>query len=110
MVPPPVPTRLCPHTFVPRHISAPTRIAARQYYCPWTNNNIIVSTRLCVNLIVENTSMPDVVKDTGWRNSIPVRLSTEWTPCYMLFVALRNKFILVVTYGKAPCFYFLERP
>ena len=22
-----------------------------------------------------------VVKDTGWRNSIPVRLSTEKTPC-----------------------------
>ena len=50
-----------------------------------------------------------VVKDTGWRNSIPVRLSTERTPCYMLFVALRNKFILVVTYGKVPCFYFLEK-
>ena len=49
------------------------------------------------------------MKDTGWRNSIPVRLSTERTPCYMLFVALRNKFILVVTYGKAPCFYFLEK-
>ena len=36
-----------------------------------------------------------------------VRLSTERTPtdtncCF------RNKFILVVTYGKAPCFYFLE--
>ena len=29
-----------------------------------------------------------VVKDTGWRNPIPVRLSTERTPCYMLFVVL----------------------
>ena len=30
-------------------------------------------------------------------------------PLLMLFVALRNKFILVVTYGKVPCFYFLEK-
>ena len=35
----------------------------------------------------------DVVKDTGWRNLIPVRLSTERTPCYMLIEALRNKLI-----------------
>ena len=34
-----------------------------------------------------------VVKDTGWRNLIPVRLSTERTPCYMLIEALRNKLI-----------------
>ena len=37
-----------------------------------------------------------------------IRLSTERTPantnrCF------RNKLILVVTYGKAPCFYFLEK-
>ena len=49
-----------------------------------------------------------VVKDTGWRNSILVRLSTERTPANAI-CCFRNKFILVVTYGKVPCFYFLEK-
>ena len=37
----------------------------------------------------------------------PVRLSTERTPANTN-CCFRNLFILVVTYGKAPCFYFLE--
>ena len=41
-------------------------------------------------------------------NSIPVRLSTERTPANTN-CCFRNKFTLVVTYGKVPCFYFLEK-
>ena len=37
-----------------------------------------------------------------------VRLSTERTPANAN-CCFRNKFILVVTYGKVPCFYFLEK-
>ena len=37
-----------------------------------------------------------------------VRLSTERTPANAN-CCFRNKFILVVTYGKVPCFNFLEK-
>ena len=77
-------TRLYPHTFVPTHVCAhirlcpdtfvPRRVCAQAHLCPDTlvpqhelwpdtimflnnNNIIIVSTRLCVNLIGENISM-----------------------------------------------------
>ena len=77
-------TRLCPYTFVPRHVCAHTRlcpytfvpihVCAQTCLCPDTlvsqhelwpdtimslddSNIIIVSTRLCVNLIGENSSL-----------------------------------------------------
>ena len=70
-------THLCPHTFVPRHDCAHTCL------CPdtlvpqhelWSdmnmfldnNNIIIVSTRLCVNMIEENTSMLNCC----WRSEV----------------------------------------
>ena len=48
-----------------------------------------------------------------WRTLVgeiryPVRLSTERIPANAN-CCFRNKFILVVTYGKVPCFYFLEK-
>ena len=91
-------TRLCPDTFVPRHICAQTRlcpdmivarhVCAQTRLCPDTsriivvpqhellwpgtnmslvnNNIIIVSTRLCVNLIGENTS----TLNCCWRSQV----------------------------------------
>ena len=77
-------TRLCQHTFVPRHVCSQTRLCPHSFVpkhdcahtclCPDTlvplheswpdtvlsldnDNTIIVSTRLCVNVIGENTSM-----------------------------------------------------
>ena len=44
----------------------------------------------------------------GEWNSIPCKALSERTPANAN-CCFRNKFILVVTYGKWPCFYFLEK-
>ena len=54
---------------VRRHVSAPTRIVASHNHVlghDFDNYIIIVSTRLCVNLIGENTSMLNCC----WRNEV----------------------------------------
>ena len=50
-----------------------------------------------------------VVNDTGRRNSIPCKALYWKDPLLYAICCFRNKFILVVTYGKVPCFYFLEK-
>ena len=57
MIVPTAHTWLCPETFVPRHVRAQHELWTDTIMSLDNNNIIIVSTRLCVNLIGENTSM-----------------------------------------------------
>ena len=64
--------------------------------------------RFLGNKILKYMNLKGVCCEGHWlAKSDTVRLSTERTPADTN-CCFRNKFILVVTYGKAPCFYFLE--
>ena len=77
---------LCPDTFMSRHISAPTRIIVADTIMSLVNNNIvIVSTRLIVNLIGENTSMLNCC----WRSEVK---------CYYLTTVQQSPAVFLLEY------------